>query len=89
MADTRGVAESAPLYGRAQTRSVCFLVPERSAASFRRSAASAFVRFVGGDPLLLEASDAARLPAIATLGRNDAVLSAADTGRGKVEGGWG
>ena len=49
MADTRGVAESAPLYGRAQTRSVCFLVPERRAAAFRRSAALVFARNVGGD----------------------------------------
>ena len=49
MADTRGVAESAPLYGRAQTRSVCLLVPGRRAAAFRRSAPLVFAHDVGGD----------------------------------------
>ena len=49
MADTRGVAESAPLYGRAQARSVCLLVAGRRAAAFRRSAPLVFAHDVGGD----------------------------------------
>ena len=42
VADIRGIVE------------MLLLVPGRRAAAFRRSVASVFVRYVGGDPLLLE-----------------------------------